>query len=227
MSKLSPSAPASKSKCAAPALLTEQLARAREQFAKLKDNDKENALRGVFLGGLFWQIKEAAGHGNFERVASAQMAEIPKRTRVELMRLWKAFTGGIKLLNGKPIEIPDAQLALAKPEGPVIEAALKFVGDLSLHALMIEHGVRDTKKLGGARTKGAGGETQALDAEQLYLFARDEIGGILTAAEQLFLKDNKLLHLSGHPEEIRGVVEGFRSLADKLKKAAKDMLKTK
>lgn len=225
--KASPTVTSPKSKCAAPALLTDLLTRAREQFARLKDSDKENALRGVFLGGLFFQIKDAAGHGNFERLATEKMPDIPKRTRAELMRLWLVFAKQAKLGEAKAVELPDAQLALAgkAADAKVVKAALKFVGELSLHALMTEHGVREAKKLGGARKAGDDGEGEQLDAEQLYLFKRDEIGGVLQQAKQLLVDDNALQHLAGHPEEIAGVVAGLRELADKVEAAARPLIK--
>ena len=61
--------------------------------------------------------------------------------------------------------------------------------------------------------------------EQLYLLARDEIGSVLDRAEALFIKENRLQHMAGHPEEIRGVVDGLRALADKVDAAAKPLLR--
>jgi len=62
------------------------------------------------------------------------------------------------------------------------------------------------------------------DEEQLYLVARDEIGGFLTQGETLLLKENRLQFLASHPEEVRGVVTSLRALADKVEAAAKPLL---
>jgi hypothetical protein len=230
--KLSPSTAklAVTAKWTGPVHLKAKIATALKQFARLRDSNKENALRGLFLGGLLWQIKEEAGHGNFLRLATERLADIPKTTRNELMRLWLVFRDQAQLDAAK-LTIPDPQRALAKSgaaQEAVVKAALAFVGELSLHALMVEHDVREQPKLGGRRQGGAGGAgTKPQDAEQLYLFSRDEIGAVITHAEKLLLKENKLQHLAGHPEEIAGVVKGLRDLADQVEAAAKPLLKGK
>jgi len=48
---------------------------------------------------------------------------------------------------------------------------------------------------------------------------------VILQAESLLLKENRLQHLSGHPEEIAGVVISLRELADKVEAAAKPFLK--
>lgn len=214
-------------KCAAPAHLAETITRAREQFAKLRDSDKENALRGIFLGGLFTQLKQAAGHGNFERIAKDQMAEIPKRTRVELMRLWAAFVREAKVALPKELAIPDAQLALSLGggEGPAAEvtaAALRFVGDLSLHALLVEHEVRDKKKLGGAR-EGADAKPGPVDPEQLAAHAKAELTDAVETLRQLLLTDNVSTVLS--KEEIRAVDQSIHGIHTQWRRHVRDALK--
>jgi hypothetical protein len=210
--------------------LKARIASVRKQFAKMRLNDRENALRGLFLGGLLWQIKDDAGHGNFLRLIKEQMPEVPQQRCNELMRLWLVFRDQAQLDAAK-LTIPDPQRALAKSGAAheaIVKAALAFVGDLSLHALMVEHDVREQPKLGGRRQGGAGGAgTKPQDAEQLYLFSRDEIGAAITHAEKILLKENKLQHLAGHPEEVAGVVKGLRDLADQVEAAAKPLMKGK
>jgi hypothetical protein len=108
----------------------------------------------------------------------------------------------------------------------IAQAAEKFVGDLSWIELLEQHGIREKGKLGGARTApAASAKGEAPDPEQLYLFARDEIGRVIQGAEQVLVSENPLQHLVGHPEELRGTVESLRTLADKVEAAAKPLLK--
>lgn len=181
----------------APALET-KVQRASEQFAKLDATDKENALRGVFLGGLFTQIKDEAGHGNFLPLAKARMPAIPQERRNELMRLWEAFVKKTKVALPAAMAIPDAQLALALPGGDdgneVAKAALNFVGDMSLDALMREHDVRGKKKLGGKRTATAKKEKPPTE-EQLAAQAKGEISLVVEGLRTVLITDNLTVRL--------------------------------
>lgn len=205
--------------------------RARQQWEKLCDSDKENALRGLFLGGLFDQIKAAAGHGNFLRLANERMPEIPQPRRNELMRLWHAFLGSTKRALPAGQEVPDAQLALQPntPRNNVVRAAIKFVGTASLYDLMVEWEVRDKKPLGGARTARATALATALDAEQLSLFAMEEIGGGLETLKRMLITENLLQHIvvsQDHRPAALAVLEELRSLTQQVEAALKPFAKT-
>lgn len=217
-------------KCGTPALLADLCNRAQNQFATVCAADRENAIRGLFLGLLFWQIKNESGHGNFERTAKERLSEIPKRTRVELMKLTRHFVESARIALPEQLAIPDAQTALQLGDGTaasdLVAGAVKFVGDLSLHQLMVKWEVRDKKKLGGKReTVSDDDPAEAPDPEALFFQSRDEISGAISRIEGLILKENRLQHLLGHDDDIRGVVAGLRSLADQVEAAAKPLLK--
>lgn len=208
----------------APALET-KVTRANEQYAKLGASDRENALRGLFLGGLFAQIKDEAGHGNFLPLAKARMPDIPQQRRNELMRLWGVFVKETETAVPAGLAIPDAQLALQlgkETDDEIVRAALSFVGDLSLFALMIEHDVREKKKLGGARTKGAARDAQ-IDAEQLRILKRDEASEVLARARALYVEENLFQHLS--VDESRAVLAGLEALVTEVRDALRPVFK--
>lgn len=56
-------------------------------------------------------------------------------------------------------------------------------------------------------------------------FARDQIGGAIETVERVTVKENLLQHLTEHPEELAGVVESLRRVADQVEKAAKPLMK--
>jgi hypothetical protein len=105
----------------------------------------------------------------------------------------------------------------------------KFVGEKSLNELLRDYGIKGAPQIGGKRDAGASSEDDsppaALDPEELYQQARDEIGGLIERGELLLLTENRLQYLAGHPDEIKGVVSGLRTLADKVEAAARPFLK--
>ena len=210
----------------APALET-KVVRAREQFAKLDATDKENALRGVFLGGLFEEIKQEAGHGNFLALAKARLPDIPQERRNEMMRLWGVFVRETKVALPAAMAIPDAQMALALPGGDagdeITKAALAFVGDFSLHALMQEHGVFATKKLGGKRTRAGGtAKPKPPTAEELAAGARRDISAAVEQLRQALVKDNLCRHLPD--PEVRALNQNIEALLTKWRRGVKAAL---
>lgn len=200
-----------------------------DQFRLMRRLREEEALRGLLVGMALHRIKASLPYGEFGKWIKANVFEFGGRYVNYMMRLALVFAEKSKVSAPELLALPGAQtdLALDNMEGVqrrFVAKAVKFVGDKSLFELFEEHGVKDTAKLGGARAK-AMKKGKAPDAEALYLFARDEIGGIIQRAEELFLKENRLQHLVGHPEELRGAVESLRALADKVEAAAKPLLK--
>ena len=204
-------------------------ARLLNQIAVMRQLRKEESLRGLLVGVELLRMKESMAYGTFGPWVREHMVHFGPRYGQYMMKLALVFLAAKHVSDGELLAQPDATTALA-PAGldgaqrRFVEKALKFVGSHSLSELFEAHGIRETKALGGAREKGEGEAAAAPDAEQLYLFARDEIGGVIERAETLFLKENRLRYLTGKPEEIRGVVAALRGLADKVEAAAKPLL---
>ncbi len=210
----------------APALES-KVQRANEQFAKIGSTDRENALRGVFLGGLFEQIKGEAGHGTFLKLARERMPEIPQERRNELMRLWGVFVRETKVAVPKQLAIPDAQLALAldakATQDELVGAALNFVGEQSLHALMVEKDVIGTKALGGKRTKGGNDKPAAPTAEELERQAKADISLAVEGLRAVLITDNMCRHLEA--KDIRSLDTELNGLVARWRRAVKSALK--
>jgi hypothetical protein len=194
---------------------------------------REEAFRGLLVGMRLLQIKESIGHGNFMPWVKANVTTMGQRWVNYLMRLALFFFAKNRVTKSEFLALPGDQLNLdlKGKEGAqrqMVEKAVKFVGDLSLTELLDKHGIKDTKKLGGARDKKTGADKPAqIDPEQLYLQSRDEISEAIARLENLLLRENRLQHLIGHTEEIRGVIYSLNTLAEKVESAAKPLLAKK
>ena len=195
----------------------------------IKRLEGEAAVRAI-VGGLgLHAVKAQIGHGKFLPWLIKQSQAVGNRQCRYYMRLALAFVEHSQVPQPEMLAVSESGFQLTVRDGLAGKFADRidaFVGGKSLNELLDEYGIKDVKQLGGARTPaGKGGKGAALDAEQLYLFARDEIGGVIQRAEELFIKQNQLQHLVDHPEEVRGVVASLRTLADKVESAAKPLLK--
>lgn len=204
---------------------------ALQQFMRLRCVRQEETLRSLLLGLQLHRIKASLPYGEFGVFVAECSAGFSGRWVNYLMRLALVFVDKSRATKPELLALPgdQAELALdgmAGAQRAFTEKAMKFVGELSLAELLEKHGIKETKKLGGAREAGDRTPVAALTAEQLYLQSRDEASGAIERAETLFLKENILQHLAGHPEEIHGVVHALRKLADKVEAAARPLLKT-
>jgi hypothetical protein len=200
-----------------------------QQFMRLRCLRGEETLRGLLLGLTLHRIKASLPYGEFGTFIKASPTGFSDRWVNYLMRLALVFVDKSRATKPELLALPgdQAELALdgmAGAQRAFTEKAMKFVGDLSLAELLEKYGIKETKKLGGAREAGAKIPVEPITAEQLYLQSRDEIGGAIERAENLLLKENILQHLAGHPEEIRGVVDALHTLAQKVAKAAAPLL---
>jgi len=189
------------------------------------------ALRALRFGLVMHQAKALVPHGGF---ITWQKTTFEGKSRAQCnyyMQLALVFIASMRLNAVEVLKLPNAQLdlALADQEDTtrrVLEKAAKFIGETSLNELLIKHGIKGVglkKALEAAKAKEEG-EPAAPDAEQLYLQYRDEAGGVIQRAESLFLQEGCLAHLIGHPEELQGIANGLRSLADKVETQVKDLL---
>jgi hypothetical protein len=217
--------------CAADDLARLQIATV-EQFRVIGRMRGEEALRSLIAGLMLHRIKASLPYGEFGKWTKRNLQQFGDRWVNYLMRLALIFVQASKITKPLMLAMPGDQteLALDSMQGQqraFYERAMKFVGRHSISELLDKHGIKETGKLGGKRAAAGGGKPGPIDPDQLYLQARDEIGLTLSQAETLLLKENRLQHLAGHPEEIRGVVAALRELANKVEAAAKPILKTK
>ena len=200
-----------------------------QQFKVIGRMRHEEALRSLFAGIALHRIKASLPYGEFGRWTKKNLPQFSDRWVNYLMRLALVFVETSRATKPMLLALPSekTQLSPVKLEGAqraFVEKAIKFIGQLNVSELLDKHGIKEAKKLGGARTSSAA-PAAALDAEQLYLQARDEIGSVITRAETLFLTENRLQFLASHPEEVRGAVTALRDLADKVEAAAQPILK--
>lgn len=197
----------------------------------IQHEEQANTLRRVLVGFALHRIKASLKHGEW-------MPWLKKGVKGKgyaqcnfYMRLATVAAEEMRVTRPELLALPgdQSELSLDTAEGEArrfMEKLTKFVGDKTFNELLDEHGIKETKKIGGAREKRVvEADPTDTDPEQLYLAARDEIGGALAHAESLLVTENRLQFLAGHPEEISGVVSGLRSLADKVEAAAKPLLK--
>ena len=163
-------------------------AKANEQYAAIKQGDRTTALRALFLGLVFWQIKNECPHGQFMKLANERMPSIPRQTRQDYMKLSMVYVDRTKLALPGHFEIPDAQIALSLGDGngterEMVTKAVSFIGDLSLHELMIKHGIRAV----GLKTELDDQNSEpapptANEAEQFFAKVAENLYGIRTFA---------------------------------------------
>jgi len=216
---------------AARPLLKKFQARTIDAIEQIARTDRDNTDRRVLVGAALILAKELLPHGEFMKWLKAHVTGAGYTQCTYFMRaaaeFMKSAQGKLTSADLVPLAGNAGMLTLAKKaQGTKLAGAVRgFVGEMTWTELLETYGIRDAKKVGGPRGTGDDGEPEAPDPEQLYLFSRDEIGGAITAAESLLLKENRLQHLAGHPEEIRGVVASLRALADKVEAAAQPLLK--
>lgn len=203
-------------------------ASAAEQFRRLRLLRGEESTRGLLLGLQLTRIRHSMPHGDWGKWLKAN-ATLSERWVNYLMRLSLVFIDKAKATKPELLACPGDQteLTLDTLEGEqrrFVQKVLKFVSDLSLSELMEKHGIKETKKLGGKRTKGDDNEAAATP-EQLAQAARDEIGTGIQSLEQLLLTENRLQYLVADEAFLRGTVESLKMLAAKTAALARDLLK--
>lgn len=192
------------------------------EVALIKQEQGSTALRAIRLGLYLYCVKECGGHGKFMPFVKKSFGASHK-TATDYMRLARYYVEKSRSGAADVLRLADARDEVALTDDRFAKTR-KFIGDKTLTELIAEArealASEPTKK-----PKGGGEDDDAPDAEQLYLFARDEISGAIQHTENLFLKENKLQYLVGHPEELRGAVAGLRDVADKVEAAADKLLK--
>jgi len=208
-----------------------------DQFAAVAKMEGRAARGGIVCGLTLHRLKSSLPHGKFLPFVDQMFPEgtfqspVTRRKNVSyLMRLAEVFIEKAKVSKPDILALPGDPLSLELGDNHTAQRFLekldKFAGEASLNELLIKHGIKGVglkKALEAAKAKEEG-EPAAPDAEQLYLQYRDEAGGVIQRAESLFLQEGCLAHLIGHPEELQGIANGLRSLADKVETQVKDLL---
>jgi len=211
-----------------PALLAKLKKSVAKQITLVMGAERMTNHRRLFIGLGLIVIKGSLKHGEWLPWLKKHAPGSSLRQCHYMMRAARAWIEEQNLGDKDLAALPASGYALdlkSAKLSALSKSAADFVGDMTWGELLDKHGIREEPKLGGKRDQGADdGKPAPADPEQLYFQYRDEIGGVLTTAEQLLLKDNALQHLAGHPEEIKGVVEGLRALADRVEAAAKPLI---
>lgn len=200
------------------------------QVAIIQRTEKENVTRRLFVGLALEMIKETFGHGNGwiewkEKHVLSQMGESQMHYTMAAAREWVDQTGvkipDVTALSGGKVWVN----IKAGPLKQLAASADKFVGDLTWGELLAREDIRDgTPHLGGTRPHGTK-KQKALSAEQLYLFAREQLGSIAMNFDRVILKENVLQYFEAHPDEAIATIEGMETTLKKAKEAAKALQK--
>lgn len=201
--------------------------RAAEQHALIKRDDRATTLRALFLGLLLYQIKNECEHGQFMKMATERLSDLPQRTRQDYMKLAYVYVEKTKLALPERLTIPDAQMALqmdgaAGTEREMIDKAMSFIGELSLHELMIKYDIRAVG-LKGKLSDEADAESDApLPPDEELRRRREQLFGecaehvmslhkTLTTAEELMLLDpTQLDSIDSQLIEMRAAIAAVR-----------------
>ncbi len=201
-----------------------------KQLALIVRVEGENVARRLCVGLAFHVIKESLDHGEWGPWKEAHVLKHMSERQVHYMMAAAAvWLEKARVSKPEVAALPSGNFSLKLKDGAskkLAASAVAFAAGRTWGELLDEEGIKDgaPPALGGAR-KGAAKKGKTQSAEQLYLFARDEIGTSLTAVERVLVKENMLQHMVDHPEEVAGVVESLRTLADKVEKAAKPLMK--
>jgi hypothetical protein len=200
-----------------------------KQLALIGRAEKENVTRRVAVGVALHVIKESLPHGEWTPWTEKHvLTQVGQRQMHYIMAAGAVFIEQCAIKPPEVAALTGGKFTLAAKEGPLKKlaaAATDFVGDLTWGELLAKHEIKEGPvTLGGARAHAAA-KPKSQSAEQLYLFARDEIGSAIETVERVIVKDNLLAHLVDHPQEVAGVVESLRRVADEVEKAAKPLLK--
>jgi hypothetical protein len=203
---------------------------AAEQLLLIDLTENENVKRRIAVGLALLCIKESLKHGEWMPWLKNNVKGARQRQCNYMLSAAKTFLAEVTIPKAKLAALATRDLALTikgGSKGKLSRALDKFVGEQTWGELLDAHGIKETGKLGGARNVTPAAPDAPADAEQLYLCARDEIGAMIEHAETLLVKESRLAHLVGHPDEVRGVVDSLRALADKVEAAAQPLLTAK
>lgn len=215
-------------------LVTEKQLLAKFQkatIAALQQIQKEEQLdtrRRVLIGFALHRIKQSVGHGKF---LPWLKANVKGRGYAQCNYYMRAATACVEETNlSAPdlLALPAVNLnklaAPAKPAlAPFMSKVDSFCGDLTFAELLDKHGIKETKKLGGARPAGTEPDILVVDPEQLAAQKREELSAWLEQGRQLLLKENVCKAIK--PEDTRAFDSGLTTLTSQWRAAIGNILK--
>jgi len=211
-------------------LSTLQLA-AIEHFRTMRRMRGEESRHGLAAGMLLWTIKESLPHGEFGKWAEQNIEFFGKTYRNYLMQLALVFIEKMKVQRPELLAVRGDQMELAIEKRETLVARFeervgKFIGDLTLAELFDKHGIKDSKKVGGAREKTPGVAPSApASPEQLAANTRDEIGGAIQRIETLLFIEGRLSHVTDDHDFLRGLSTSLGGIAKKADDTIRQLLK--
>lgn len=192
-----------------------------QQFKVIGRMRHEEALRSLFAGIALHRIKASLPYGEFGRWTKKNLPQFSDRWVNYLMRLALVFVETSRATKPMLLALPSekTQLSPVKLEGAqraFVEKAIKFIGQLNVSELLDKHGIKEVKKLGGARTA-APAEPATIDPEELAEHTRAELGAFIAQGRQLLIEENICQRIP--PEDVRAFDASVEALLHDWRKA--------
>lgn len=115
-----------------------------KRIALVRRADHDGSFHALCVGAELWKAKAVSKHGEFKPWIEQNVPTSAYRTCADYMKLTQIFAEKAKLTAEEALAMGKLLPKGAK-SGPAKSAAAKldaFIGDLSVHELMIKHGVR-------------------------------------------------------------------------------------
>lgn len=203
-----------------------------EQLELVAATERDNTQRRLVIGLALTVIKAGSKHGTFIPWLKKHVKSSGYTQCTYMMRAARVFFEQTKLGRDDVLTLVSGNGTLAiTTDGPatkIQKVAAKFVGELTWGELLAKLDIRPTEKPVKPKPPEPTDDATPAPAatpEELYTQSRDELGSYLERGAMLFKTENRLQYLADHPEEIAGVVEGLRTLADDVEKAANKISK--
>lgn len=197
-----------------------------EALRFIEKSDIVTTRRKVVIGFALHCIKASVKHGAWlpwlkANVQGKAYAQVNYYMRAATACAEKMKLGAPDLLTLPQTKINALTLDV-KADDHFHAKVAKFCGELTFNELLDKHGIKETKKLGGART--AGDATAApIDPEELAANTREELGAYIAQGRQLLIEENICQRLPA--DDIRAFDASAEALLADWRKANAAILK--
>ena len=170
----------------------------RRHLEEIRKAEKMTAQRAIVLGVMLWKVRLALPHGDWmpwqAQYLSACKTEVNYYMRLALVFLIKSRATKVELraLPSDSVELA-ANDALSRA---LLTRLEKFVGECSLHELLVKHGLKGVTRDQGDED---GADASAKTGEQLVFTSFCDT---LFAVRQTVLKREHLMQLT--PDQLKG-----------------------
>ncbi len=200
------------------------------QLQLIARHEREVPIRAILTGLALHAIKAALPHGKFGEWQRQMLPEgklyAEGTLRKNASYYMRLAVVAIDRSGYRGAGAGDARAiasALARPSAtdrPLIKALTCFVAGRSLNELLIAYGIkRGERRMPRLRIVG--------DAEQRFRAAHREIAGLITRAENLFVRGGQLRELAREPEKMRAVVVALRKIAESAERTMEEAERVK